>query len=46
MTLGQTEDEPFAKIEAARVVEGITLMAIPTEKVPEVRALHARKPSA
>ena len=43
---GQTEDEQFAEIEAAREAEGITLMAIPTELVPEVRALLARKQSA
>jgi hypothetical protein len=43
---GQTEDEQFAEIEATREAEGITLMAIPTELVPEVRALLARKQSA
>ena len=42
----QTEDEEFAEIEAAREAEGMTLMAIPTELVPEVRALLARKHSA
>ncbi|MFI5459262.1 MAG: hypothetical protein ACHRXM_27880 [Isosphaerales bacterium] len=42
----QTEDEEFADIEAAREDEDITLMAIPTELVPEVRALLARKQSA
>jgi hypothetical protein len=42
----QTEDEQFAEIEAAREAEGITLMAVPTELVPEVRALLARKQSA
>jgi hypothetical protein len=42
----QTEDEQFAEIEAAREAEGVTLMAIPTELVPEVRALLARKHSA
>ena len=42
----QTEDEEFAEIEAAREAEDITLMAIPTELVPEVRALLARKHSA
>ena len=35
----QTEDEEFADIEAARAAEDVTLMAIPTELVPEVRAL-------
>ena len=42
----QTEDEEFADIEAARAAEDITLMAIPTELVPEVRALLASKRSA
>jgi len=42
----QTEDEEFAEIEAARDAEDVTLMAIPTELVPEVRALLARKQSA
>ena len=41
----QTEDEEFADIEAARAAEDVTLMAIPTELVPEVRALLARKQS-
>jgi len=39
----QTEDEQFAEIEAAQEAEGVTLMAVPTELVPEVRALLARK---
>jgi hypothetical protein len=39
----QTEDEQFAEIEAAQVAEGITMMAVPTELVPEIRALLARK---
>jgi hypothetical protein len=39
----QTDDEQFAKIEAARESEGITLMAVPIDLVPEVRALLARK---
>jgi len=38
----QTEDEQFAEIEAALESESITLMAVPTELVPEVRALLAR----
>jgi hypothetical protein len=42
----QTEDEEFAEIEASREAEDITPMAIPTELVPEVRALLARKHSA
>jgi hypothetical protein len=43
---GQTEDEQFAEIEAAQEAAGITMMAVPTELVPEVRALLARKQSA
>jgi hypothetical protein len=42
----QTEDEQFAEIEAAREAEGTTLIAVPTELVPEIRALLARKQSA
>ena len=38
----QTEDEQFAAIEAAREAEGTTLISVPTELVPEVRALLAR----
>jgi hypothetical protein len=43
---GQSEDEQFAEIEAVREAEGVTLMAVPTELVPEIRALLARKQSA
>jgi hypothetical protein len=39
----QSEEEEFADIEASR---DVTLMAIPTELVPEVRAILARKRSA
>ncbi len=42
----QTEEEEFADIEAALEAGDITLMAIPTELVPEVRALLARQQSA
>jgi hypothetical protein len=42
----QTEDEQFAEIEAAREAEGVTLMAVPTELVPEIQALLARKRTA
>ncbi|MGH2507363.1 MAG: hypothetical protein ACRDHZ_08150 [Ktedonobacteraceae bacterium] len=42
----QSEDESFAEIEAMLQDENITLMAIPTEMVPEVLALLARKHSA
>jgi O-phosphoseryl-tRNA(Cys) synthetase len=38
----QSEDELFAEIEAALETEGTTLMAVPTDLVPEVRALLAR----
>jgi hypothetical protein len=38
----QSEDEQFAEIEAALATEGTTLMAVPTDLVPEVRALLAR----
>lgn len=43
---GQTEDEQAAEIEAAFCADGITMVAVPTELVPEVRALIARKRSA
>ena len=39
----QTEDEEFADFDAAREADDITLMAIPTELVPKVRALLAGK---
>ena len=42
----QTEDEEAAEIAAALKAENVTLMDIPTELVPEVRALLARKRSA
>jgi len=42
----QTEDEQFAEIEAAHEAKEVTLMAVPTELVPEVRALLARRRSA
>jgi hypothetical protein len=42
----QTEDEQFAEIEAARESENVTLIAVPTELVPEVRALLARAQTA
>jgi hypothetical protein len=42
----QTEDEQFAEIEAAREAQSVTMMAVPTELVPEVLALLARKQSA
>jgi O-phosphoseryl-tRNA(Cys) synthetase len=39
----QTEDEEHAEIEAALKAENMTLMDIPTELVPEVRALLTRR---
>jgi len=42
----QTEEEQFAEIEAARKAENITMMAVPNELVPEIRALIAKKVSA
>jgi hypothetical protein len=42
----QTDDEQFAEIEAALESENVTLMAVPSELVPEVRALLARAQSA
>jgi len=42
----QTEDEQYAEIEAAHEAEQVTMMAVPTELVPEVRALLARKRTA
>jgi hypothetical protein len=39
----QTEDEQAAEIAAARKAKGVTMMAVPTELVPEVRALLAKK---
>ena len=38
----QSEDEQFAEIEAAHEGKDITMMAVPTDLVPEVRALLAR----
>jgi len=42
----QTEDEQFAEIEAAHEAEQVTLVAVPTELVPQVRALLASKRTA
>ena len=42
----QSEDEQFAEIEAAREADDVTLIAVPTELVPEVRALLGRRKSA
>jgi hypothetical protein len=42
----QTEDEEFAEIEAALDAKDTTLMSIPSDLVPEVRAILARQKSA
>jgi hypothetical protein len=41
----QSEDEQVAEDEAAQEAPGQTLMAVPTELVPAVRELIARKSS-
>ncbi|MBM4035510.1 MAG: hypothetical protein FJ291_27525 [Planctomycetes bacterium] len=43
---GQSEDEQFAEIEAAMEQQDITMMAVPNDLAPEVRALIARRRSA
>jgi hypothetical protein len=42
----QTEDEQFAEIEAALESKDVTLMAVPSALVPEIRALLARTENA
>ena len=42
----QSEDEQFAEIEAAHEAAEVTFIAVPTELVPEVRALLNRKKTA
>jgi predicted dinucleotide-binding enzyme len=42
----QTEDHEFVEIEAAHKNANITMMAVPTELVPQVRAFLAQKRSA
>jgi hypothetical protein len=39
----QTEEEAVAEDEAAFKAEGQTVMVVPTELVPEIRKLIARK---
>lgn len=43
----QTEDEQAAEIEAALAADGVTMMAVPVELVPEVNRLLAayKKPA-
>jgi hypothetical protein len=43
---GQTEEDQAAEIEETLVEEGMTLMSIPTDLVPEVRALILREQRA
>ena len=38
----QTDEQRLADIEAARNAKNITMMAVPTELVPKVRALIAK----
>ncbi len=42
----QDEEEQFAEIEAAREVENMTLIAVPTDLVPQIQALIARGQTA
>lgn len=42
----RTEDEQFAEIEAAHESKDVTMIAVPTALVPEVRALLARAENA
>ena len=42
----QSDEEHLAEIEAAQKADNITMMAVPTELVPKVRALIAKKRSA
>ncbi len=42
----QTEEEQAAEIEAALSAKDHTLMVVPTELVPEIQALIARKRGA
>jgi hypothetical protein len=42
----QTDEEHLAEIEAAQKDESITMMAVPTELVPKVAAMIAKKRSA
>jgi hypothetical protein len=42
----QSDEEHLAEIEAAQKAENITMMAVPTELVPKISALIAKKRSA
>lgn len=39
----QTDDEGVAEYEAAMEVEGLSVMLVPTELIPEIRRLIARR---
>ena len=39
----QTEDEELAEYEAAMKIEGESVMLVPTELVPDIRRLIARR---
>jgi hypothetical protein len=43
---GQTEEEQADEIDEALEMDGMTLMSVPTELVPEVRALILREQQA
>jgi hypothetical protein len=42
----QTEDEGAAEYEAAMKIEGLTVMLVPTNLVPEIRRLIGRRRGA
>ena len=42
----QTEDEELAEYEAAMKIKGRSVMLVPTELVPEIRRLIARRSGA
>jgi hypothetical protein len=42
----QTEDEGAAEYEAAMNVDGLTVMLVPTDLVPEIRQLIGRRRGA
>ncbi len=43
---GQTEDEELAEYEGARTIDGQSMMLVPTELVPDIRRLIARRRGA
>lgn len=42
----QTEDEELAEYEASRTIEGHSVMLVPTELIPDIRRLIARRRGA